>query len=82
MGLRDHFKEEKDLHEQVHQPPEYRLLVSCRLTSTLQYNTEHDPKVSHELMGGAAAFTAAHEYEEHCKKRGEPVTHAGFKEAG
>ena len=32
-------------------------------------------------MGGAAAFAAAHEYEEYCKKRGEPVTHAGFKEA-
>lgn len=81
MGLFDHLNEEQDLHEEVHRPLESRLLVSYRLTYTLQYGKTHAPKVTHELLGGAAAFFAAREYEEHCKSQGKPVNHALFKEA-
>jgi len=41
---------------------------------------EHKAKISHELIGGAAAFEAAKAYEDHCAKNGQPASHAQAKE--
>ncbi|PHH90135.1 hypothetical protein CDD83_4417 [Cordyceps sp. RAO-2017] len=43
-------------------------------------NRPHEAKLSHELMGGAAAFAAAREYEKHVAKNGHPDKHAKAKE--
>ncbi|TDL29512.1 cipC protein [Rickenella mellea] len=47
-----------------------------------QYNqvTKHKAELSHELLGGAAAFEAAKAYEDHCAKNGKPDSHAKAKE--
>ncbi|KAF9783158.1 hypothetical protein BJ322DRAFT_1021890 [Thelephora terrestris] len=42
--------------------------------------TKHKADLSHELMSGAAAFAAAHEYEKHVAKNGKPPSHAKAKE--
>ncbi|KAJ7227582.1 hypothetical protein B0H12DRAFT_969794, partial [Mycena haematopus] len=39
----------------------------------------HKAKLSHELIAGAAAFSAAKAYEHHLEKEGKPVDHAGAK---
>jgi hypothetical protein len=36
--------------------------------------------VSHELIGGAAAYEAAKAYENHCAANGQPASHAEAKE--
>ncbi|TVY23125.1 hypothetical protein LHYA1_G007829 [Lachnellula hyalina] len=41
---------------------------------------EHKAKMSHELVGGAAAYYAAREYEKHCAQNGKPDSHAQAKE--
>ncbi|CZT07069.1 related to CipC-like antibiotic response protein [Rhynchosporium agropyri] len=41
---------------------------------------EHKSKISHELIGGAAAYEAAKAYEEHCAQNGKPASHAEAKE--
>ncbi|OAX43467.1 hypothetical protein K503DRAFT_140006 [Rhizopogon vinicolor AM-OR11-026] len=40
----------------------------------------HKASLSHELLGGAAAFEAAKAYEDHCAKNGRPDNHALAKE--
>lgn len=40
----------------------------------------HQSKISHELMSGAAAFAAAHEYEKYVAAHGKPENHARAKE--
>ncbi|KAI6122197.1 hypothetical protein EDD16DRAFT_1829182 [Pisolithus croceorrhizus] len=42
--------------------------------------TEHQAKLSHELIAGAAAYEAAKAYENHRAKNGEPASHAQAKE--
>jgi hypothetical protein len=42
--------------------------------------SEHHAKISHELIGGAAAFEAAKAYEDHCAANGRPASHAKAKE--
>lgn len=45
------------------------------------YNAQkHKAEVSHELLGGAAAYAAAHEYEKYLAKNGKPDNHAQAKE--
>ncbi|KAF9780161.1 hypothetical protein BJ322DRAFT_1084922 [Thelephora terrestris] len=41
---------------------------------------KHKSEVSHELLSGAAAFAAAHEYEKYCERNGKPQSHAKAKE--
>ncbi|EIM19176.1 hypothetical protein WALSEDRAFT_34241, partial [Wallemia mellicola CBS 633.66] len=41
---------------------------------------KHESHLSHELIGGAAAFEAVHAYEEHQRKEGKEVHHEKFKE--
>ncbi|EWG51655.1 hypothetical protein FVEG_10564 [Fusarium verticillioides 7600] len=43
-------------------------------------NKEHHAKLSHEIIGGAAAFEAAKAYEDHVAKNGKPDSHAKAKE--
>ncbi|KAF5976002.1 putative phosphoglycerate mutase family protein [Fusarium bulbicola] len=43
-------------------------------------NQEHHAKLSHEIIGGAAAFEAAKAYEDHVAKNGKPDSHAKAKE--
>jgi len=50
-----------------------------------QYNDyagqeEHKPKISHEVIGGAAAYEAAKAYEDHVAQNGQPDSHAKAKE--
>ena len=40
----------------------------------------HKAELSHELLSGAAAFEAAHEYEKYVAKNGKPESHARAKE--
>lgn len=40
----------------------------------------HKAELSHELLSGAAAFAAAHEYEKYVAKNGKPENHARAKE--
>ncbi|KAK5993711.1 hypothetical protein PT974_07147 [Cladobotryum mycophilum] len=40
----------------------------------------HEAHVTHELLGGAAAFEAAKAYEDHVAKNGRPDSHARAKE--
>jgi len=44
-----------------------------------QFKT-HKGDLSHELLAGAAAFTAAREDEKHVEKNGKPDSHAQAKE--
>ena len=56
-------------------------LPSDLVPSISQYQgKKHKAEVSHELLGGAAAFAAAHEYEEYKARNGEPDSHARAKE--
>ncbi|KAL9934694.1 hypothetical protein V8E36_006469 [Tilletia maclaganii] len=41
---------------------------------------EHKGKLSHELIGGAAAFEAMRAYEQHQEREGKPANHALAKE--
>jgi hypothetical protein len=41
---------------------------------------KHKAHLSHELLGGAAAFEAAREYEKHVAKNGQPQNHVLAKE--
>ncbi|KAH9179357.1 hypothetical protein EDB89DRAFT_1926777 [Lactarius sanguifluus] len=41
---------------------------------------EHEAKLSHELIAGAAAYEAAKTYNEHCEKNGKPSSHSKAKE--
>jgi len=43
-------------------------------------NAPHKAELSHELIGGAAAYEAAKAYEDHCAKNGKPDSHAKAKE--
>jgi len=43
-------------------------------------NTPHTATVSHELIGGAAAYEAAKAYENHVAANGQPTSHAEAKE--
>ncbi|CZR45128.1 uncharacterized protein FPRO_15697 [Fusarium proliferatum ET1] len=43
-------------------------------------NPEHHAKLSHEIIGGAAAYEAAKAYEDHVAKNGKPDSHAKAKE--
>ncbi|EGU75114.1 hypothetical protein FOCG_15125 [Fusarium oxysporum f. sp. radicis-lycopersici 26381] len=43
-------------------------------------NREHHAKLSHEIIGGAAAYEAAKAYEEHVARNGKPDSHAQAKE--
>lgn len=51
-------------------------LHRCRRTVL----TVHESKLSHELIGGAAAFEAVKAYEDHERKEGKQVNHALGKE--
>ena len=82
MGIFDFLGNEKDLHDQVRRPPDSRLLVSYCLTSTLQYHSGHTASITGETLTGAATYAAIHKYESDQRAKGEPVTHAGLKEAG
>ncbi|KAF8554403.1 hypothetical protein OG21DRAFT_1484698 [Imleria badia] len=37
---------------------------------------EHEPKLSHELIAGAASYEAAKAYENHLRTQGKPANHA------
>jgi len=41
---------------------------------------EHKAKLSHEVIGGAAAYEAMKAYEDHVSKNGKPDNHAKAKE--
>jgi len=41
---------------------------------------QHEGKLSHELLAGAAAFAGLHEFEEHQRKQGKEVKHEFAKE--
>jgi len=41
---------------------------------------QHEGKLSHELLAGAAAFAAFHEFEKHQREQGRPVSHSLAKE--
>ncbi|KLO14982.1 putative phosphoglycerate mutase family protein [Schizopora paradoxa] len=41
---------------------------------------EHQAKLSHEVIGGAAAYEAMKAYENHCAQNGQPASHAEAKE--
>ncbi|RSH80317.1 uncharacterized protein EHS24_008893 [Apiotrichum porosum] len=41
---------------------------------------EHEAKLSHELIAGAAAYEAAKAYENHNAKNGQPSSHAQAKQ--
>ncbi|KAH9047685.1 putative phosphoglycerate mutase family protein [Lactarius hengduanensis] len=41
---------------------------------------EHEAKLSHELIAGAAAYEAAKAYEDHSARNGKPSSHAKAKE--
>ncbi|KAI0825926.1 hypothetical protein BC629DRAFT_1434474 [Irpex lacteus] len=43
-------------------------------------SSPHKAEVSHELIGGAAAFEAARAYEKHVAANGQPTSHAEAKE--
>ncbi|RUS20869.1 hypothetical protein BC937DRAFT_94163 [Endogone sp. FLAS-F59071] len=43
-------------------------------------NAPHKATLSHELLGGAAAFEAVKAYEDHQAKNGKPDSHALAKE--
>ncbi|KAH7322594.1 putative phosphoglycerate mutase family protein [Stachybotrys elegans] len=38
-------------------------------------NRPHEAKWSHELLGGAAAYEAARQYEKHVERQGRPPSH-------
>jgi len=40
----------------------------------------HQATLSHEVIGGAAAFEAMKAYENHCAENGQPESHAKAKE--
>ena len=40
----------------------------------------HEGKLSHELLAGAAAFAAFHEFQKHQREQGRPVSHALAKD--
>jgi hypothetical protein len=57
--------------------------ITTTTTNNPQYqNTpdEHKAKISHELIGGAAAYEAAKAYENHCEQNGKPESHKEAKE--
>ncbi|KAH8998455.1 hypothetical protein EDB92DRAFT_1813317 [Lactarius akahatsu] len=41
---------------------------------------EHEAKLSHELIAGAAAYEAAKAYNDHCERNGKPSSHSKAKE--
>jgi hypothetical protein len=41
---------------------------------------KHEAHLSHEAIGGAAAYEAMKAYDEHCAKNGKPSSHAKAKE--
>ncbi|KAH8979235.1 hypothetical protein EDB92DRAFT_1821111 [Lactarius akahatsu] len=41
---------------------------------------EHEAKLSHEVVSGAAAYEAAKAYSDHCKRNGKPDSHSKAKE--
>lgn len=45
------------------------------------YGEKHEGKLSHELVGGAAAFEAMHLFENQQRKEGKTVKHGFAKEA-
>ncbi|KAF8257206.1 hypothetical protein EI94DRAFT_1597967 [Lactarius quietus] len=44
------------------------------------YQDANQASVTHELLGGAAAYEAAKAYENHCAANGQPTSHAKAKE--
>ncbi|KAK0719895.1 hypothetical protein B0H67DRAFT_169481 [Lasiosphaeris hirsuta] len=46
-----------------------------------EYNDHHKAKLSHELIGGAAAFEAMHLWEKKQRESGQEVKHSFAKEA-
>ncbi|PYH98135.1 putative phosphoglycerate mutase family protein [Aspergillus ellipticus CBS 707.79] len=48
--------------------------------SSFDGSEEHKAKLSHEVIGGAAAYEAMKAYEDHKAKNGEPDSHAQAKE--
>ncbi|KAK4219220.1 hypothetical protein QBC37DRAFT_153098 [Rhypophila decipiens] len=68
MGFLD-FAQAKDARDLVYNTP------------TDELTPEHKAKVSHELLGGAAAFEAMHVWEQEQRKEGKPVKHGLAKEA-
>ncbi|KAK3500117.1 uncharacterized protein B0T23DRAFT_35467 [Neurospora hispaniola] len=42
---------------------------------------DEEPKLSHELLGGAVAFEAMHMWEKEQRREGKPVNHGVAKEA-
>ncbi|KAE8216304.1 hypothetical protein CF327_g471 [Tilletia walkeri] len=58
-------------------------VVQQRTRSGLMWfdgSEEHKGKLSHELIGGAAAFEAMRAYEQHEASEGKPANHALAKE--
>ncbi|PAV20888.1 phosphoglycerate mutase family [Pyrrhoderma noxium] len=53
--------------------------TTSRFTNTGD-SEEHKAKLSHEIIGGAAAYEAAKAYEEHIAREGKPDSHAKAKE--
>ncbi|KAN0084619.1 Protein of unknown function (DUF3759) domain containing protein [Tylopilus felleus] len=44
-----------------------------------QFNT-HSGHITHDVLGGAAAYEATKAWEDHCAKNGKPDSHAKAKE--
>lgn len=94
MGWFDSGSDEAQAHDQVRHPPTpashsstHNLISSAPktpaslTTNTLQLqNPERQASLTHEGLGAAAAFMAAHEYEQYCEKNGKPQSHAQAKE--
>jgi len=47
----------------------------------VQQHDQNQPELSHEVLAGGASFMAMHEWEEHQRKEGKPVSHEFAKEA-
>ncbi|KLO14981.1 hypothetical protein SCHPADRAFT_825489 [Schizopora paradoxa] len=69
MGWFDHGSDEHGAFNQVRPHPPRRSISDL-----------HKAKLSHEVIGGAAAYEAMKAYEDHVAKNGKPDNHAKAKE--
>lgn len=67
------------LYSHLHITQGFEVIPPDNLPSTFQI-ANHKAELSHQLLSGAAAFAAAHEYEEYVAKNGKPENHARAKE--
>ncbi|KAB8202563.1 Protein of unknown function DUF3759 [Aspergillus parasiticus SU-1] len=69
MGWFGDDSEQAQYHEEYH-----------RHANSYEGTEEHQAKLSHELIAGAASFEAMKAYNDHCEKNGKPQSHETAKE--